>query len=202
MVRHGNEPQSGGTGRARALVDGGGDGAQRGRVVLGNADQRLAGVHGSRGELGAVEDEMRRGLEQEAVLGAAGLTLGAVGHDDRPAAGLPHRAQLDRGREIGSSAPAQAGALHLVDQLARVGTSSERQGTVLAHVFLMRHATAAADAAQQPWEVARRRGHPTPWDARAPTTSPLTVPARGSIWKLARSCTARPSRPVRLAVSC
>ena len=60
--------------------------------------------------------DAERDVEQDAILGAHRLALGAVDDDDRPRA-RGDRRELDRGREAGAAPPAQAGALDLADEV-------------------------------------------------------------------------------------
>ena len=83
-------------------------------VAVGGSDVEHDPVRadGIRGELGAIEDEVRPQPEQGPVLGAERLTLGAIGEDDRPAAGLTgDRSPLPADREAGPAATEQAARL-------------------------------------------------------------------------------------------
>ena len=62
---------------------------------------------------------MRGFVEQQAVLGAGRLALGAVGHAPPRAAAVGHRPHLAGHREGGATPAAQARAVDLIDQALR-----------------------------------------------------------------------------------
>jgi hypothetical protein len=74
-----------------ALGEGAGDGAERrgGRVV--DADDHLLGADRGRSQQRPVQDQVRGGREQQLVLAAGRLALGAVDHDHGGAPALADR---------------------------------------------------------------------------------------------------------------
>ena len=96
---------------------------------------RFGGADRLRGQLQAVEHQVRRELQQEFILAAGRLAFRAVGHDHRAAlahAGPGDRGQLPVHRE-GRAAPAgQAGRLDVGDE--RAGLVAVRRGTIASQV--------------------------------------------------------------------
>ena len=82
---------------------------------------RLAGARGSRREPQPFDHVVRPAQHHEAVLERAGLALGAVRDDERPAALGPHGLPLPRRREPAAPAPAQPGLLQALDEGFRGG---------------------------------------------------------------------------------
>ena len=96
---------------------------------------RLGGADRLRGQLQAVEHEVRRELQQEFILAAGRLAFRAVGHDHRAAlahAGPGDRGQLPVHREGRAAAAGQAGRLDVGDE--RAGLVAVRRGTIASQV--------------------------------------------------------------------
>ena len=97
---------------------------------LVDADDQLVGADGAGGEHAAVEHQVGQALEQQAVLGARGLSLGRVREHDRPLAERRRRRrpppQLPRKRERGAAAAAQTGLLDELDQRAGAAALAAR----------------------------------------------------------------------------
>ena len=88
------------------------------------------------------------------------LALGGVDDDDRAPARGGHGAQLRGGREARAAAPAQAGALDLLDQgrLRAASVPALRIGSrpVRVEVCFEAHRAVRGDARQQPWQAGGR----------------------------------------------
>ena len=93
------------------------DGGHRRTVGAVEADDDAVGARRGGGGQRAVEDEVRDPGQQDAVLGAGRLALGAVDHHRGPAPAGGHGAHLDRRRERRAAAAAQAGRGDLVDEV-------------------------------------------------------------------------------------
>ncbi len=90
-------------------------------LAAGPRVQVQVGVGGAdrlRGQLDAVQHQVRRDPQEQGVLAAGGLALRAIGHDHRAAAGLGHDAQLALRGERRAAAAGQAGRLHALYQEA------------------------------------------------------------------------------------
>ncbi len=118
------------------------------QVGLGRADR-------VRRDRYSVHDQVRRPGQQETVLCAGGLALGAVGdHHGGPAA-VSDRPELPPGGEAGAAAADQARPLHAVDQTA--GTPAERQRPEDHLMLDQTRRTLGSEARQQPRPDADRR---------------------------------------------
>ena len=88
--------------------------ARQHRAARVHAQHGFGGADRVRGELQAVQDQVRGQREQRRVLLAQRIAFTPVRDDDR--APRPGRAQLHRGRETAAAAAAQAGRLDGFDQ--------------------------------------------------------------------------------------
>ena len=139
---------------------------------------RLGGADRLRGQLQAVEHEVRRELQQELVLAAGRLALRAVGHDHRAAlahAGPGDRGQLPVHREGRAAAAGQAGRLDVVDEraeLVAVGSGAVA-GQVGAQVLRRGRQQAGQPGSLPGCPACRRfgyrRGHRVTWEKTAAT---------------------------------
>jgi hypothetical protein len=109
-------------------------------LVAGPLVQVQVGVAGAdrlRGQLDAVQHQVRSHAQEQGVLAAGGLALRAVGHDHRAAAGRRDDGQLAVRGERRAAAAGQAGRLHVLYQVAApavVGRAAV-PGQVRAEVF-------------------------------------------------------------------
>ena len=142
--------------------------------ALVEGDDDLARPDGHRGGEGSVEDEVRSPREQQPVLGAERLALGAVDDDDRASAPFGHGAQLDGRREARAAPAAQARPLDLVDEIvlvAPVRPVQRRQVAVHGEMGVEVHHARLRQAGEQAGERVRLLG-----GAHTPTPSPEETP--------------------------
>ena len=91
-----------------------------------STDDHLIGIHGGRGELRAVEHEVRAKRHQDPVLLARRLPFAPVHDDDGTPLPTADRAHLDGRRERRAATAAQTGGVDRVDQLG-AGASMRRR---------------------------------------------------------------------------
>ena len=110
------------TGRARGRAPPHGLADPRDRRAGGarHGDDHLVRADGAGRGQGAVDHQVGVARQQDGVLAAGRLALGAVGHDHLAPAALGDRGELQRGGEARPAAAAQAAALDLVDQRGAV----------------------------------------------------------------------------------
>jgi hypothetical protein len=143
--------------RAAALGQGLPDGVERGGGGLVDADDHLAGADRGSRQQRAVEHQVWGHGEQQLVLAAAGLALGAVDHHHRRTPALADGAQLDPGREAGAASTAEAGPLDGGDQLVS-GPAGPRRRRIRQAVPRVRDGPAPPVDAHQQAGQARRSG--------------------------------------------
>ena len=81
-----------------------------------HAQVRLAGVDRAGGQRDPVQNQVRQPGQQQPVLAAGRLALGAVGDHHRLAGGVRDRPHLAPGRKPGAAPASEPGPLHEVDQ--------------------------------------------------------------------------------------
>ncbi len=129
--------------------------AQRPPGLRRDGDDDLAGPDGVRGGERAVEHGVRRALEQQTVLGAHRLALGAVGHDHAAPSLAGDGLELGGRGERAPAASAQPRGADLADQRVR-RPRLELEPAVQLVVSLEPESLAAA----HPGDQAREHGHP------------------------------------------
>ena len=113
-------------------------------------DDDLVGADRLRGEHRAVEHEVGQRGQQEAVLGAQRLALGAVHHDDRPSPVLGDGPHLAARREGRAAAAAEPRRLDRVDQWPAVSVrTAPRRPSVLGDVLLQPDRPVRPEAREQ-----------------------------------------------------
>ena len=134
-------------------------GLRAGAGGVAHAHDHFLGVDRRRGQLAAIEHQMRKRAHQRAILPARGLALGGVDHDHRAPARARDRAQLVRRRKRAATAAAEAGVLELPDQLrlpAPAAGQLRRRLTVECEVLCQAHRPVRRDAREHARQRLRR----------------------------------------------